>query len=82
MPKGLHPAYSNVFFADEVPDIHLKRPLSHAHISLHSAGITRVEAVKGCRGIGKRDMKLNDKLPKMSVDPETYEVSPITTTQE
>ncbi|CAM9203379.1 unnamed protein product, partial [Hapterophycus canaliculatus] len=34
----------------------------------------RVEAVKGCRGIGKKDMKLNDKLPKMTVDPETYEV--------
>lgn len=34
----------------------------------------RVEAIKGCRGIGKKDMKLNDRLPKMSVDPETYEV--------
>eukprot|EP00752_Nemacystus_decipiens_P001373 g1361.t1 len=34
----------------------------------------RVEAVKGCRGVGKKDMKLNDKLPKMTVDPETYEV--------
>lgn len=30
--------------------------------------------MKGCRGVGKKDMKLNDKLPKMSVDPETYEV--------
>lgn len=35
----------------------------------------RVEPVKGCRGVGKKDMKLNDKLPKMSVDPETYEAS-------
>lgn len=35
----------------------------------------RVEAVKRCRGIGKRDMKLNDKLPQVTVDPETYEVS-------
>lgn len=35
---------------------------------------TRVEAVKGCRGVGKKDMKLNDKLPKIAVDPETYEV--------
>eukprot|EP00903_Cladosiphon_okamuranus_P019098 g17575.t1 len=33
-----------------------------------------VEAVKGCRGVGKKDMKLNNKLPKMTVDPETYEV--------
>jgi urease subunit alpha len=34
----------------------------------------RVEAVKRCRGLGKRDMKLNDALPRISVDPETYEV--------
>ena len=31
-------------------------------------------AVKNCRRIGKRDMKLNDLLPRMEVDPETYEV--------
>jgi urease subunit alpha len=31
-------------------------------------------AVKRCRGIGKRDLKLNDALPKIEVDPETYEV--------
>ena len=34
----------------------------------------RLEAVRGCRGLGKRDMKLNDALPRISVDPETYEV--------
>jgi urease alpha subunit len=34
----------------------------------------RVEAVRHCRGIGKRDMKLNDALPKITVDPETYRV--------
>ena len=34
----------------------------------------KVKPVKRCRGIGKRDMKLNDALPKMRVDPETYEV--------
>ena len=32
----------------------------------------RVEAVKNCRKIGKKDMKFNDALPKMKVDPETY----------
>jgi urease subunit alpha len=31
-------------------------------------------AVRGCRQLGKRDMKLNDALPAMEVDPETYEV--------
>ncbi len=31
-------------------------------------------AVRGTRGIGKRDLVLNDALPVMEVDPETYEV--------
>ncbi|KAK4555909.1 Urease [Recurvomyces mirabilis] len=34
----------------------------------------RVEVVKGCRNIGKKDMKLNDARPKMKVDPERYTV--------
>ena len=35
----------------------------------------KLEAVKGCRGIGKKDMKLNDATPKITVDPETYKVT-------
>ncbi len=31
-------------------------------------------AVSGTRQLSKRDMKLNDALPRMEVDPETYEV--------
>ncbi|KAK9762653.1 Urease [Basidiobolus ranarum] len=31
-------------------------------------------AVKNCRNISKLDMKLNNTLPKLRVDPETYEV--------
>jgi urease subunit alpha len=31
-------------------------------------------AVKNTRGIGKRDLKLNDALPHVEVNPETYEV--------
>jgi len=34
----------------------------------------QLSAVRGCRGLGKRDMKLNDALPRLTVDPETYEV--------
>ncbi|KIY44091.1 urease [Fistulina hepatica ATCC 64428] len=34
----------------------------------------RCEAVKNCRNIGKKDMKWNSSLPKLTVDPETYEV--------
>jgi urease subunit alpha len=38
-------------------------------------GLTkRIEAVKGCRKIGKKDLKWNNALPKITVDPETYEV--------
>lgn len=39
-------------------------------------GLTkRVEPVKGCRNIGKKDMVLNDATPRIEVDPETYKVT-------
>jgi urease subunit alpha len=39
------------------------------------AGLTRRPvAVHGCRTLGKRDLVLNDALPKMDVNPDTYEV--------
>ena len=34
----------------------------------------RIEAVRNCRNIGKKDMKWNDLMPKMKVDPEAYTV--------
>jgi len=34
----------------------------------------RIEAVKNCRTIGKKDMKFNDTMPKMKVDAESYRV--------
>ena len=34
----------------------------------------RLEPVRNCRDIGKKDMVLNDALPKIEVDPETYTV--------
>jgi urease subunit alpha len=38
-------------------------------------GLTkRLVAVRGCRTLTKRDMRLNDALPKIEVDPETYVV--------
>ncbi len=30
--------------------------------------------VRGCRGLGKADMRLNDALPRIEVDPQTYQV--------
>ena len=32
----------------------------------------RIEVIKNCRNIGKKDMKFNDVMPKMRVDPESY----------
>ncbi|KAI1455757.1 urease [Annulohypoxylon moriforme] len=34
----------------------------------------RVEAVRNCRKIGKKDMRFNDTMPSMRVDPERYVV--------
>ncbi|MDO7875049.1 urease subunit alpha [Hymenobacter sp. ASUV-10] len=35
----------------------------------------RVVAVRGCRSVTKKDMALNDYLPNIAVDPETYRVT-------
>ena len=45
-------------------------PASPARYGLKKAAV----AVARCRKLSKRDMILNDALPKMEVDPETYEV--------
>jgi urease subunit alpha len=43
--------------------------------NLEGLGLTKsLSAVRACRSIGKRDMVMNDALPSLSVDPETYEV--------
>ena len=34
----------------------------------------KIVPVKNCRKISKKDLILNDKTPKIEVDPETYEV--------
>jgi urease subunit alpha len=45
------------------------------HPALRDLGLAKpLIAVENTRGIGKRDMKLNDATPAISVDPETYEV--------
>ncbi len=41
----------------------------------HTLGLRKdLVAVAGCRGVTKRDMLLNDAMPQIEVDPETYEV--------
>jgi urease subunit alpha len=52
-----------------VSQLALKKGVAKAY------GLTkRVVAVKGCRSVGKKDLKWNNALPKITVDPETYEV--------
>ena len=36
--------------------------------------VKKLNAVRKCRGLGKKDMRLNAALPAMRIDPETYEV--------
>jgi urease len=43
---------------------------------IETYGLTkRIEAVQKCRAISKKDMKWNNALPSITVDPETYEVA-------
>jgi urease subunit alpha len=43
---------------------------------LDTLGLTkRLSSVHGCRTLSKGDMKLNDALPEIRVDPETYLVT-------
>jgi urease subunit alpha len=47
---------------------------SVAHVQATYGLTKQVVAVKGCRTVAKKDMALNDYLPNISVDPETYRV--------
>ena len=50
-----------------------QRAVAEGHIA--ALGLSkRINHVRRCRGIGKADMKLNDALPAMKIDPESYEV--------
>jgi urease subunit alpha len=50
--------------------------LSQTEGAVANYGLTkRLEPVRNCRKLGKRDMKLNDATPVITVDPETYRVT-------
>ncbi|RAL67934.1 hypothetical protein DID88_008659 [Monilinia fructigena] len=73
----VQPIISRPMFAPLVPSTSI---LFVSESSISSGTIAtyglkkRIEAVKNCRTIGKRDMKFNDQMPKMKVDPENYRV--------
>ena len=47
---------------------------SVAHVQANYGLQKQVVAVRGCRSVMKKDMALNDYLPNIEVDPETYRV--------
>ncbi|CAP69440.1 uncharacterized protein PODANS_1_11040 [Podospora anserina S mat+] len=73
----IQPVVARQMFARDLPGASVvfvsKESVENGNIK--SYGLRkRVSAVRGCRGIGKRDMKWNDKMPRMRVDPERYVV--------
>jgi urease subunit alpha len=74
------PSYGRPMFgargrANGATSIAFVSPRALADGGLAELGLAkRVHAVRNCRGIGKADMKLNDALPVMRIDPESYEV--------
>ncbi|SPO02234.1 probable urease [Cephalotrichum gorgonifer] len=73
----IQPIISRPMFAPNVPETSI---LFVSQLSIDSGAIAsynlkkKVSAVKGCRNIGKKDMKFNDAMPAMRVDPESYRV--------
>ncbi|KAF3921568.1 Urease [Arthrobotrys entomopaga] len=74
---SVQPFYGRPMFGAAVPKTKIVW-VSEASLKngvVESYGLkSRVEAVKGCRKVGKKDMKHNDAMPKMRVDPESYVV--------
>jgi urease subunit alpha len=52
----------------------VSRACHHNGVAVKYGLAKRIEPVRGCRKLTKRDMKWNDTLPKITVDPETYQV--------
>ncbi|KAF3932646.1 Urease [Dactylella cylindrospora] len=74
---SVQPFYGRPMFGTSVPKSKIVW-VSEASLrngAVESYGLSsRVEAVKGCRTAGKKDMKFNDSMPKIRVDSESYTV--------
>lgn len=77
---SVQPFYSKPMWGSKPGSAALNSVAFVSQISIGSGAIAsyglskRVEAVRACRTVSKKDMKWNDATPKMSVDPENYEV--------
>ena len=74
-PSYMRPMFGSMGHANGATSIAFvsQRAVSEGHIA--ALGLAkRINHVRRCRGIGKADMKLNDALPVMKIDAESYEV--------
>jgi urease subunit alpha len=74
-PLVMRPMFGALGGATGATSITFVSQRSLAEETVTGLGLTkRLVAVSGCRGLGKRDMQLNDALPVITVDPERYQV--------
>ena len=75
-PQLMRPMFGAYGLATGTTGLAFVSELSLQEGDLDRYGLTkRLSAVRGCRSVGKCDMKLNDSLPSISVNPETYVVT-------
>jgi urease len=76
----VQPFYSKPMWGSHAASAALNSVSFVSEVSITSGTIAsyglskRAEPVKNCRKVTKKDMKWNDATPKMTVDPESYEV--------
>jgi urease subunit alpha len=74
-PLVMRPMFGALGGATGATSITFVSQRSLAEETVSELGLTkRLVPVRGCRGLGKRDMQLNDALPVITVDPERYQV--------
>ncbi|RVU18447.1 urease subunit alpha [Methylobacterium oryzihabitans] len=75
-PQFMRPMFANVGKAVGPSSILFVSAASLSEGDVKSYGLEkRLEPVRKCRGLSKADMKLNDALPTITVDPKTYRVT-------
>jgi urease subunit alpha len=74
-PVYMRPMFASMGRATGPVSLALVSGLSIESGAVQQYGLRKqLTAVRGCRSVRKADMKLNDALPKITVDPETYQV--------
>lgn len=69
----VEPSYMRPMFGASVPHTSIAWVSGASVDTVKGYGLhKRIEPVKDCRSVGKKDMKWNDVKPKMKVDPERY----------